>query len=66
MAIKPLNSESEYQRALRRVEALWDSPKGSSESDELEMLVMFIESYEREHYPIDSPDPVEPGAEPPR
>jgi HTH-type transcriptional regulator / antitoxin HigA len=59
MAIKPVKTESDYERALRRVETLWDSPQGSPESDELDVLATLIEAYEREHYPVDLPDPIE-------
>ena len=59
MDIKPIKREADYERALRRVEELWDSPEGSAESDELEILTTLIEAYEREHYPIDLPDPIE-------
>jgi HTH-type transcriptional regulator/antitoxin HigA len=59
MAIKPIKTESDYERALRRVETLWDSPKGSAESDELDVLATLIEAYERDHYPMDPPDPIE-------
>jgi HTH-type transcriptional regulator/antitoxin HigA len=41
------------------VESLWTSPEGSAESDELDVLATLIEAYEREHYPMDLPDPVE-------
>ncbi|HXL21908.1 MAG TPA: transcriptional regulator [Candidatus Dormibacteraeota bacterium] len=59
MNVKPIRNEHDYDQALGRVEALWDSPKGSRESDELGVLVTLIEAYEREHYPIDLPDPIE-------
>ena len=59
MDIKPIKREADYERALRRVEELWDSPEGSAGSDELEILATLIEAYEREHYPIDLPDPIE-------
>lgn len=59
MDIKPIKEEADYERALRRVEELWDSPEGSAESDELDILTTLIEAYEREHYPIDLPDPIE-------
>jgi HTH-type transcriptional regulator / antitoxin HigA len=59
MDIKPIRTEADYERALRRVEKLWDSPKGSAGSDELDILATLIEAYEREHYPIDLPDPIE-------
>ena len=59
MEIKPIREEADYDRALRRVEELWDSPQDSAESDEREVLVTLIEAYEREHYPIDLPNPIE-------
>ncbi len=59
MEIKPLKVERDYERALRRVEQLWASPKGSPESDELNVLVTLIEAYENQHYPIDLPGPIE-------
>ena len=59
MDIKPIRGEADYERALRRVEELWDSQEGSAESDELDILTTLIEAYEREHYPIDLPDPIE-------
>ena len=59
MNIKPIRKEADYQRALRRVEELWDFPEGSVESDEMDVLATLIEAYEREHYPIDLPDPID-------
>ena len=59
MDIKPIKGEAAYERALRRVEELWDAPRGSTQSDELDILTTLIEAYEREHYPIDLPDPIE-------
>src|SRR5579859_6234846 len=59
MDIKPIRAEADYERALRRVEELWNSPEGSPESDELDILATLIEAYEREHYPIELPGPIE-------
>jgi HTH-type transcriptional regulator/antitoxin HigA len=59
MDIRPIRSEADYDRALRRVERLWDSPKKSARSDELDILATLIEAYERQHYPIDLPSPIE-------
>lgn len=59
MDIKPIKGEADYERALHRVEELWDSPESSAESDELDVLATLIDAYEREHYPIDFPDPIE-------
>jgi HTH-type transcriptional regulator/antitoxin HigA len=59
MDIKPIRGEADYERALRRVEELWNSPEGSAESDELDILATLVEAYEQEHYPIELPDPIE-------
>src|SRR6266480_2942848 len=59
MRIRPIRSEADYDEALRRVEALWGSTSGTPEGDELDVLVSLIEAYEREHYPIDLPTPIE-------
>ena len=59
MDITPIRGEADYERALHRVEELWDSREGSAESDELDILTTLLEAYEREHYPVDLPDPVE-------
>ena len=58
MRIRPIRSEADYEEALRRVEALWDSTSGTPEGDELDVLVLLIEAYERDHYPIDLPTPI--------
>lgn len=58
MDIKPIRGAVDYERALRRVEELWASPEDSAESDELDVLATLIEAYERQHYPIDLPDPL--------
>lgn len=59
MRIRPIRSEADYDEALRRVEALWGSTSETPEGDELDVLVSLIEAYEREHYPIDLPTPIE-------
>ena len=59
MDIKPIRGEADYDRTLRRVEELWDSPEGSPENDELDILATLIEPYELNHYRIDLPDPIE-------
>jgi HTH-type transcriptional regulator/antitoxin HigA len=58
MEIKPIREEADDDRALRRVEELWNSPKDSAETDERDLLVTLIQAYERDHYPIGLPDPI--------
>lgn len=59
MEIKPLKTTKDYQAALARLDILFDAPAGYPESDEADILAVLVEDYERAHYPIDAPDPVE-------
>ncbi len=59
MKIKPIRNRQGYEVALRRVQFLWDFKDGSPEFDELDVLATLIEAYEREHYTVDLPDPIE-------
>ena len=59
MEIKPIRTEIDYERALAQLENVFDAPKGTSENDLAEVLVTLIDKYEAEHYPIESPDPIE-------
>ena len=57
--MKPIHTEKEYEIALQRVEILFDAKKGTPEGDELEVLLILIDKYEKENFPIDLPDPIE-------
>ncbi len=59
MDIKILKTEDDYQQALDRLYVLFDSKIGTSESDEADLLAMLVDEYEKKHYPIESPDPIE-------
>ena len=59
MTIKPINTEAEYQAALAQIEAFWDAVDGSEEAEQLEVLSMLVEAYEKQHFPIEAPDPIE-------
>jgi len=59
MLIRPIRSEADYDEALRRVEALWGSTSGTAKGDELDVLVPLIEAYERQHHPVDLPNPID-------
>lgn len=58
MDIKPIKSESDYKRALRAIEQLWEAKPDTPESERLEILCIIIEAFEREHYLIPPPDPI--------
>ncbi len=59
MNIKVIKNENDYQKALERLEVIFDAPIDSTEGDEAEILSILIEKYEDEHYPIGPPDPIE-------
>ena len=59
MEIKPLKTDSDYQITLSRLEGIFDAPIGTPESDEADILGLMIDEYEKKHYPIDAPDPIE-------
>lgn len=54
-----LKTKKDYNKALARLEELFDARKYSKHSDELELLSLLIDHYESRHFPIDPPDPVE-------
>lgn len=54
---KVIKNEKEYQKALKRLEIIFDAKKGSKHGDELELLSLLIDTYENEIYSIDLPDP---------
>ena len=59
MTLRPIRTKREHQAALKEIESLWDAPNRSLEADRLEVLTLLVEAYEREHYPIEAPDPID-------
>ncbi len=59
MKIAPIRNEKDYQKALKRLELIFDAKKGSEKGDELEILSILIDRYENENFPIGMPDPIE-------
>lgn len=56
---KVIKTKKEYNRALQRMETIFDASKNSKNGDELELLALLIDNYEKEHAPIEFPDPIE-------
>ena len=59
MNIKPIKSKKDYEQALKRLELIFNSKKGTENGDELEILGILIENYEEVKFPIGFPDPIE-------
>ena len=59
MQIRPIRTSIDYRAALKEVESLMDAAPATATGERLDVLVTLIEAYERKHYPLDLPDPVE-------
>ena len=59
MKYKIIKTEEEYKQALNRLEVIFEAEPGTTEGDELDLLSLLIDNYEKIHYPIDLPDPIE-------
>ena len=59
MNIQPIKSESDYLTGLKRLEVIFDAETGTPESDEADVLALMIDEYEKKHYQIEAPDPIE-------
>lgn len=59
MEIAPLKNRHDYRQALKEIETLMQARRNTPEGDRLDVLVTLVEAWERKHYPLDLPDPVE-------
>ncbi len=59
IAVKAIQTETEYSEVLLNMKKLWDSPENSPEADLLEVLSILVEDYERKHFVIEPIDPIE-------
>ena len=59
MEIRPIRNKKEYKAALIEIEQLWTAPAKSAEADRLDVLALLVEHYEKTHFPIADPDPIE-------
>jgi HTH-type transcriptional regulator/antitoxin HigA len=60
MNIKPIRKPADHAAALKELERLWDKARpGTPEGDKFEVLSALVDAYEREHFKIPVPDPIE-------
>jgi HTH-type transcriptional regulator / antitoxin HigA len=59
MKAQILKTEADYEAALAYIETLMDAVPGSPEEEELSLFALLVEQYEREHYPVVPPDPID-------
>jgi HTH-type transcriptional regulator / antitoxin HigA len=61
MEIRPIHIDADYKAVMREVSGYFDSEPepGTPAGDRFEVLLTLVEAYEKKHFPIDLPDPVE-------
>jgi len=59
MNVKPIRTARDHRAALKETERLMHAKPGTVQGERLDVLVTLIEAYERKHFPMDLPDPVE-------
>jgi len=59
MKVKPIKSKRDYSRTLQEIDRLMDARANTPQGDQLDVLVTLAEAWEREHFPIDPPDPID-------
>ena len=60
MNIKPIRTSTDHAAALKEIERLWDKAQpGTAEGDKFEVLSALVDAYEREHFKVPAPDPIE-------
>lgn len=59
MEIKPIRTKADYRATLKEVESLMHAEPGTPDGERLDVLVTLLEAYERKHFPMQLPDPVE-------
>lgn len=59
MNIKPIHSDADYRATLADIESLMAAAPDSEDGERLDVLVTLVEAWERDHFPMDLPDPVE-------
>ena len=59
MEVKPIRIDADYRAALQEIETLMMATPDTAEGEKLDLLVTLVEAYERKHFPLDLPDPVE-------
>jgi len=59
MNIKPIRSAADYRAMLVDIEGLMAAAPDTEEGERLDVLVTLVEAWERDHFPMDLPDPID-------
>lgn len=53
-----IRTEKEYDKALERLNIIFDAKPNTKQGQEAELLALLIEEYEKINHPIEFPDPI--------
>jgi len=56
--MKLIRTEKEYDKALDRLNIIFDANPKTKKGQEAELLALLIEEYEETYHPIENPDPI--------
>jgi len=59
MEIKPIRTKADYEGRYARSSVYGARRKERWRGDRLDVMTTLVEGYERKHFPIDAPDPIE-------
>jgi HTH-type transcriptional regulator/antitoxin HigA len=59
MNIRPIRNDTDYRATLASIESLMMAAPDSEDGERLDVLVTLVEAWEREHFPMDLPDPID-------
>jgi HTH-type transcriptional regulator/antitoxin HigA len=59
MNIKPIRTDADYRAMLTTIEGVMSAVPDSEDGERLDVLVTLVEAWEREHFPMDLPDPID-------
>lgn len=59
MDLKIIKTVADHEKALKRIDELFDAEPNTPEGDEFELLALLVDKFEEEYYPIDLPHPIE-------
>ena len=59
MNIRPIRNDSDYRAMLADIESLMDADADTPDGERLDFLVTLVEAWERRHFPMGLPDPIE-------
>ena len=61
LEVELIRSAAAYRRALKRLALFFDAPlkAGLQQDLEFEILMLMVDKYEAEHFPVPPPDPID-------